>query len=305
MRPYHTIQRAALLTELTTHTLRAWERRYAALTPQRTASNRRLYSDGDIERLVLLRKAIQSGQSIGRIAGLPTEDLRRLVAEDTMPASVGPAASTLLMPPFLDEGRHAIEQFDAVALERFLTRSASSLGLVALIDQIVIPLLTHLGEGWRDGSVRIANEHMASAVIRAHLLRTFHTFQPLRSAPCLIVTTPAGQHHEFGALLAAVTAAIEGWRVLYLGTNLPAVEIAGAVQRSGAIAVALSIVYPPDDPGLPEELLTLRRSLGEAVPIIVSGRDSMAYRLALAAINAVIPSGLHGLRLELEAIRAR
>jgi methanogenic corrinoid protein MtbC1 len=301
----HTIQQAALQAGLSPHTIRAWERRYSALTPQRTLSNRRLYSDEDIAKLVLLRKAVQAGHSIGRIAGLPSEDLQRLIAEISALDGADAVTPSLPPAPLLDEGMRAIDRLDAWALEHFFARAASSLGTAAMIDQVVVPLLKRLGEGWSDGSVRIANEHMASMVLRTHLLRTLGSFQPPLPAPCLVVTTPVGQHHEFGALLTAVTAALLGWRVLYLGTNLPAEEIAGAVRRSGAVAVALSIVYPPDDPGLSEELITLRRSLGDEVPILVGGRDTTAYRHALTAIGAVIPGGLHSLRAELEAIRSR
>ena len=305
MRTDHTIQKAAFQAGLTTHTLRAWERRYAALNPQRTPSNRRLYTDDDIERLRLLRKAVQSGCSIGRIAGLPSEELQRLIALGSAPDGADAITPSLTPDPLLDEGLSAIDRLDTGTLENFFARAASRLGTAAMIDQVVVPLLRRLGEGWRDGTVRIANEHMASVTLRMHLLRTLVSSQPPPPAPCLVVTTPVGQHHEFGALLAAVTAALQGWRVLYLGTNLPAEEIAGAAQRSGANAVALSIVYPPDDQGLSEALLTLRRCLGDAVPILVGGRDTTAYRHALTAIGAVIPGNLHGLRAELEAMRSR
>ena len=305
MRKDHSIQQAALQSGLSPHTIRAWERRYAALTPQRTLSNRRLFSDEDIAKLVLLRKAVQAGHSIGRIAGLPSEELQRLIAEISVLDSAEAITPSLPPDSLLDEGMRAIDRLDAWALEHFFVRSASSLGTAAMIDQVVVPLLKRLGEGWNDGSVRIANEHMASMVLRTYLLRTLGSFQPPLPAPCLVVTTPVGQHHEFGALLTAVTAALLGWRVLYLGTNLPAEEIAGAVQRSGAVAVALSIVYPPDDPGLSEELITLRKSLGDEVPVLVGGRDTTAYRHALTVIGAVIPADLHSLRAELVDIRSR
>lgn len=301
----HTIQKAALKTGLTPHSIRAWERRYAALTPQRTSSNQRLYSDEDIERLVLLRKAVQSGCSIGRIAKLPSDELQRLIAETSVSDSADTGAPSFTPEHLLEELMSTIERLDPAALEHLLARVASSLGTAAMLDQIVVPLLKRLGEYWRHGSGRIANEHMASMVIRTHLLRTLGSFQSPPPAPCLVVTTPVGQHHEFGALLVAVTAALQGWRVLYLGTHLPAEEIAGAVRRSGAIAVALSIVYPPDDPGLSEELLTLHKSLDNEALILVGGRDATAYRHVLTKIGAVIPGDLPALRTELEAIRSR
>ena len=77
----------------------------------------------------------------------------------------------------------------------------------------------------------------------------------------LVVATPAGQIHELGALLVGAAAANLGWHVTYLGASLPAAEIAGAARQNRARAVALSLVYPEDDPRLEGELTRLRESL--------------------------------------------
>jgi len=77
------------------------------------------------------------------------------------------------------------------------------------------------------------------------------------SAPALIITTPAGQLHELGAIPVGAAAVSQGWRVTYVGPNLPAEEIAGAAQQKRARAVALSVVYPEDDPHLSGELRRL------------------------------------------------
>ncbi len=301
-----TIQKAALLAGLTPHVIRAWERRYAALTPERSPSNRRLYTEGEIEKLLLLRKAVDSGHRIGQIAGLRLEELRGLSVELTASAvAAEETATSTEFGPLLNECLLAIERLDTEALEHCFARAASSLSTAAMIDRVMVPLLEQLGAGWREGNVRIADEHMASIVLRTHLMRTFGSIQPPRPAPHLVVTTPTGQHHEFGALLAAVTAAMQGWRVLYLGPNLPAEEIAGAVHRAGAQAVALSIVYPPDDLHLSDELLALRRCLGSDVAILVGGRDTNAYRDVLTAIGALVPGDLRGMRAALEAIQSR
>jgi len=305
MRREHTIQKAAQLAGLTPHTIRAWERRYGVLTPERTPSNQRLYTEEEIEKLALLQKVVQSGHRIGQVAGLPLEELRRLVAAPSEPDSTEAETVLLEKAPVLEECLLAIERFDPEALEHALARTAARLGAAAMIDQVVVPLLEHLGTGWHDGNVRIADEHIASAVLRTYLMRALSTFQPPKPAPLLVVTTPTGQNHEFGALLAAVKAALQGWRVLYLGPNLPADEIAGSVYRAGAQAVALSIVYPPDDLRLSDELPALRRSLGDSIPILVGGRGANAYRDILTAIGALVPGDLQDLRTELEAIQAR
>ncbi|MDH3428172.1 MAG: MerR family transcriptional regulator, partial [Gemmatimonadota bacterium] len=80
--PEHPIQVVSHRTGLSADVLRAWERRYGAVRPDRSASRRRLYSDRDIERLILLRRATKAGRTIGQIATLPDDRLRQLVASD-------------------------------------------------------------------------------------------------------------------------------------------------------------------------------------------------------------------------------
>ena len=82
MTEWHPIRVVARRTGLTPHVIRAWEKRYGAVTPHRTETNRRLYSQEDVERLTLLRRSTLLGRSIGQIAKMSTEELRRLVGED-------------------------------------------------------------------------------------------------------------------------------------------------------------------------------------------------------------------------------
>jgi len=76
---------AARRAGLTAHVIRAWERRYEAIVPERTSKGRRLYSEWEIQRLVLLRQAVDLGHRISEIADLPIEDLRVLVGQDAVP----------------------------------------------------------------------------------------------------------------------------------------------------------------------------------------------------------------------------
>ncbi|HLK59952.1 MAG TPA: MerR family transcriptional regulator [Chthonomonadaceae bacterium] len=296
----HTIKFAARHTGLSPHIIRTWERRYGALTPDRTATNRRLYSNEDMEKLTLLHQAVQSGHSIGQIAGLSLPELQSLTAETirTTQTALPPMAS------HLEASLHAVEGLDAESLEYHLTRAAALLGAAALIEQVILPLLQRMGDQWREGELRPAQEHMATAILRTFLGRTLASFQPPALAPRLIVTTPVGQLHELGALIAAVTAASEGWRVLYLGPNLPAEEVAGAVHQANAAAVALSLVYPPDDPRLVQELVSLRTYLGPERSVFVGGRAATAYRTTLDAMGFLHIEDMQALRGRLEALRS-
>jgi methanogenic corrinoid protein MtbC1 len=110
-----------------------------------------------------------------------------------------------------------------------------------------------------------------------------------------VVATPKGQLHEIGAMLAAAAATTEGWHVTYLGPDLPAESIAAAAMAVGARAVALSIIYPLDEDGLPDELMSLRRALPKDLKILVGGQGASRYAEVLEGIGAVRPRSAAGL----------
>jgi methanogenic corrinoid protein MtbC1 len=228
------------------------------------------------------------------------EKLRQLV-----PGSVSAPAPAGLAPAsaFLDGCIVAVKQLDFHALEEALKRAESVLGAQGLLQRVVGPLAQAIGELWREGAITAAHEHFASAVIRTFLGHAAKPFAGAANAPVLLVATPAGQLHELGALLAAASAANLGWHIIYLGASLPAAEIAGAAKQNHARAVALSLVYPEDDPRLGRELARLRELLSPEIPLLVGGRATYAYSEALDKAGAVQIKDLAHLCLTLDDLR--
>jgi len=299
------IQLVARLTGLSAHVIRIWEQRYRAVEPQRTATKRRLYSQRDIERLNLLRDVTHAGHSIGQVAQLPTDKLGKLVAASSRLQAPAVRASTQAPPTgsFVDDCLAAIKAFDATALDDALKRGATAFGALGMLQRVVAPLAQTIGDLWRDGALTSAHEHFASAALRVFLGNSAKPFGSMENAPVLIVATPAGQVHELGALLVGAAAANLGWQVTYLGASLPAAEIAGAVQHRRARAVALSLVFPQDDPGLPGELTRLRKSLPAEVELLAGGRAMPAYRDVLDKIGALPIENLTQLGSTLDDLR--
>jgi DNA-binding transcriptional MerR regulator/methylmalonyl-CoA mutase cobalamin-binding subunit len=302
---HHSIRVVTQRTGLSTHVVRVWEKRYGAVRPKRTASNRRVYSDAEVERLTLLRLATMGGHSIGSIANLPLERLKALAANagaDGL-AQAGAAAPVSLPESFQAAGLAAVKQMDARRFEAALQRALVALGHHGLLRQVIAPLAQTIGELWRAGEVTAAHEHFLSVNLKVFLGQAAKQFATPENAPGIIVATPAGQLHELGALMVNTAAAHLGWRTIYLGTSLPAAEIAGAAAQNRVNAVALSIVYPEDDPALPQELMNLRRFLPGPVKILVGGRAAAAYRPTLKRIGAIQTDGLDEFSKQLDALR--
>jgi DNA-binding transcriptional MerR regulator/methylmalonyl-CoA mutase cobalamin-binding subunit len=270
----HPIQVVSRRAGLSAHLLRAWEKRYEAVDPGRGPTGRRLYSDEDIERLRLMREAIGGGRRIGDVATLDLAALQRLVTEDreeraAPPGVESPVADTART---VEEALAAIRALDGLELRLLLSRALIALEPAAFMNEVATPIMHRVGVMWEHDQLTPGHEHLATTVFRRLLGEVVETLQPRGRRPAIVVAAPAGQRHELGAMLAAMTAALQGWRVVFLGGDLPARDIAQAAADSGAQAVALSITR--DDPGAVAEVETLHGGLGGGVPILAGGQGA-------------------------------
>jgi methanogenic corrinoid protein MtbC1 len=290
----HPVRMVVQRTGLTPDLLRAWERRYAVVKPTRTAGGQRLYSDADVARLSLLKEAVDGGRAISQVAPLDDAAIRAIIDADTAAERAQPLRAV----PFATEdgdsvlaaALKAVDDFDGPALEQLLRAAALRFSVDAMLDEVLGPMLFTIGSLWHAGALDPANEHMATATIRRVLGWMMDHAAMASTAPTIVVATPTGQTHEMGAMLVAATIAARGWRVVYLGADLPATEIANAAIRTRARAVALSIVYPLDDGRLAGELQRLRDALPNAVPVLVGGSGVSAYTDAIRTA-AMTPVG--------------
>jgi methylmalonyl-CoA mutase cobalamin-binding subunit len=211
----------------------------------------------------------------------------------------------LLAERYRPECLAAIGRMDQRALESQFTEALIEMGHQSMLLHLIAPLTVEVGERWRSGQLTVAHEHFASDAIRTFLWNSSRPFPMADSTPNLLVATPAGQLHELGAIIVAAAARNQGWRVTYLGTSLPAAEIAGAVRLNESRAVLLSIVYPDDDPHLPGELRALRQFLPEHTAILVGGRATGGYLEAIQDIGAHHVNSLEELYPALESLRRK
>jgi MerR family transcriptional regulator, light-induced transcriptional regulator len=295
-------------TGLSAHVLRVWEKRYGAVVPQRTPTQRRVYSDADVQRLRLLRQATLLGHPIGSISSLPNEALEKLIkaAAARQPISAMPSmdnGAPRLDLPIIRDCMDAVKAFDADALNTLLERAAVESGHTALLRHVIAPLTEQLGDLWSKGILRMSHEHFATALIRSFLLNPARQYAGGNATATLVAATPQGQLHELGAVMVTALAMEQGWRAVYLGPSLPAAEIAGIASQNQARAVALSIVYPDDDPNLERELRDLRRFLPKNTTVLVGGRAAEAYRAEIDAIGAILIEDLAQLQVELAKAR--
>ncbi len=256
---------------LSPHLIRKWEERYNIVTPGRSETNRRAYSRDDLNKLKLIKEAKELGHSLIHLSDLSESELKEIVATGIVDGKV----STQTDLP--EEGFHLENCFRAAVstdtddLEIALNRASLALDTDSLITGVIKPLMHRIGNMWSDGEIQIYMEHRISSVIRTFLGNYIQSKNIRTDAPVVVITTPAGQYHEFGALTTAVGAVIEGWKPEYLGPNLPAEEISSAVNEVGADLLALSITISDDSGNLFYELKKTRDLTPKDIPILIGG----------------------------------
>jgi methanogenic corrinoid protein MtbC1 len=296
--PRHPIAVVADRTQLSQDVLRVWERRYRAVEPGRSDGGQRLYSDADIERLRLLSVATRMGRPIRLVAVLPTPDLARMVREDEQSRGVATSGGRAVAPAeeIIEPALALTIALDAPGLESLLRRALLAVGLNGFLESVAAPLLVRIGEGWQAGRLAPSHEHLATAIVHRVITGALQTVAAPSDAASLVVATPAGERHEMGALLVAATAAAEGWRVTYLGADLPAADIVDAAVRTNARMVALSVMFVADSSALIDEVRLIRGELPASIPVLVGGRGAGAIGSELSAVGIQLLGDLAELR---------
>lgn len=301
IRPTQTLSIGALARAIgiPVETLRTWERRYGTPQAERTQSGHRRYSMDTLQKLRLVRSAIQAGHRASLVVGASEETLRELIA--TIPEAARDAPLAHAPDSGSEETRHRasiqrcielMRSFDGRALDRELTAGLAALGALRFMELRVAPLLDEVGERWSTGDLGVRHEHFASERIQEFLVRQWRPLSDAATGPVCVCATPPGEQHTLGLQMAAYTLALNNVRVIYLGASLPADELASAVDNHAARLALMSAARGTHSGELRDHCQALRAAVGNEVTILVGGggfadvpADAVGFN-SLRALNA-------------------
>ena len=294
----YSIKAVAQATGLTVETLRAWERRYGIVVPNRDASGRRVYRPEDVLRLRRLREATERGHPIGRLAGLDDDHLASLLNETADRRAR--ATSNAFVDRILESAQH----FRSADCEQALTLAIAMLPPQQLVSDVLQPLLREVGERWHRGDFAISQERLVSTIVRRHVGLMLDAYdRNARRAPIVFATLP-GERHELGLLACAMMCASRGYKIHYLGPDLPAAEIARFAREVGAAVVALSVVMPDKVGDAPAQLAELVAGLPEATEVWLGGATARELPTAALPERCVVMTDNTELDQRLEMLAA-
>lgn len=286
--PKYLIGTVTKRTGLSIDVVRVWERRYGAVRPARSDGGTRLYSDADVLRLRRLRQAVENGHSIGQAAKLSESELDELISDAGQPRD-GADPYRAVRERFIE----AVQTMDVVAADQELARAATLFPARELVKKIVVPILDEVSERWARKEFGVAHEHFASGLLRSMLVSLLRIYRPYGNLDTLVLATPAGERHEFGLLFAALLAAAHGWRVVYLGVDLPADEIALAVKLTNARVLALSLATERAETHA--ELESISNLVSAPTRVWIGGAGALRHRPLIDRANWILVRDLEEL----------
>jgi methanogenic corrinoid protein MtbC1 len=239
---------------VTPDVLRAWERRYSLLRPERSKGGYRLYSPKDEDRVRAMVRQLE--------AGVPAGEAARLVLEGGGASEIaGPSLDTLK-----GELRQALDCFDDARAQAVLDTLITELSFEAIARQVILPYLRDLGDRWERGEASVAQEHFASIVLRGRLLALARGWDRGGGPRALLACAP-GERHDLGLIVFGLALRQHGWRITYLGADTPVETLAAAMRELSPAAVILTALRPDRLHPIRELLTELARN----TPLYLAG----------------------------------
>ncbi len=205
---------------MTPDLLRVWERRYGLLSPERTEGGFRLYSAQDEARVRAMQRHLAEGYAAGVAARMALRAPARPAG--TEPDDVMAAARAEL--------GEALEGFHDVEAQVVIDRLLAAFSVEAVLRDVVLPYLRDLGDRWGRGEVSVGQEHFASAVLQGRLMGLARGFD-LGVGPRALLACPPTERHELGLLCFGIGLRDHGWRITYLGADVPMDTIRDVADR--------------------------------------------------------------------------
>lgn len=279
----YSIRVASRLTGVSSDTLRMWERRYGFPKPIRNESQVRVYTDADIERLVLVSRALKSGFRSGEVIHRSIDELRALLV-----SSARVEAENDPRTPTIESLLERLIADDPRGLRDELQRSIARLGPKQFLTDVAAPLVAHVGTAWASGRIAVRHEHLVSEVLSSKLRLLLSAYDDRSTAPIVLLATLSDEQHGLGLDMVALYLALEGATPRVLGVNTPPDQIAEAAIAFGAQVVGVSISEASDMEATEAQLGHVLNALPGDMEVWVGGKHARRLTLRDVRVRQVI-----------------
>ncbi|MCH2109806.1 MAG: MerR family transcriptional regulator [Polyangiaceae bacterium] len=275
------IRTVSEITGIPRNTLIAWERRYGIVSPERHSNGYRDYSESDLNILLKVRGAIETGLKISEAVQLvKSEKAKVFTPEPTIapaPTPLADADPSSALKELTEQLTDALTHFRRAEADEILLR-VNHIPFDTKLRGLLFPVLRNIGDLWTQGKVSIAQEHYASGHIRSHLAAfQLSIGSPDDSAPKAVCAAVAGDLHDIPALALSIRLGLAGYQTAYFGADTPAEPLGQCIQTQLPQLVCISMVAPISGDRINQYIIELRRPAIEHCRYIIGGAGIPPY----------------------------
>ncbi len=223
-----TISQLQQLSGIKAHTIRIWEQRYNALTPDRSEGNTRSYNNEQLKRLLNIVSLLEEGYKISQLGIMTDQELHGLLAQKLQEYTSQENNNEY----FISQLIAASMSYDEPHFNAIYNQSVKELGLPGTYNDVLYPMLKRMGLMWGIDSISPAQEHFSSHLIKQKIFSAIETLpKPTDSKRNWLLFLPENEFHEIPLLFSNYLIQTEGHKVIYLGSNVPLETLYKAVDE--------------------------------------------------------------------------
>lgn len=259
----YSIKELEQLSGIKAHTIRIWEKRHNIISPQRTATNIRYYSDEDLKKIINVSMLNTQGLRISKIAQMSAEEINSLILEKSeakTDASI-----------YVDQLVVAMVSMEEELFEKTLDQVVKKIGLEECVTQIIYPFMEKIGVLWQTKKINPAQEHFISNLIRQRIIVSIAALPlPGKKARKAMLFLPEGEVHEIGLLFFNYITRKRGINTLYLGQSVPYEDLKSVYKIHQPALIITSFISSPGPRHLEKYILQLSADFPQSL-ILASG----------------------------------
>ncbi len=236
----YTIADLERVSGIKSHTIRMWEKRYDLFSPMRTEGNHRLYSDDDFLKLLNISRFVKRGHRISTVAKWSESEMLGRMTELQESFINAEHAEQF----FLDEILAGTISYNENRIEQACTKILEKAEFEFLWSAVFLPALQRIGVLWMSKKINPAQEHFLSNFIRRKLEVAIDALPvPSNQKDGIVLFLPSDELHELGLLMCQYLIRKMGVAAIYLGQNVPGINVEKCIKTKKPRAALLFCNY--------------------------------------------------------------
>jgi len=283
------------LTGIKAHTLRIWEQRYGLVTPARTDTNIRYYTDENLRHLFNIALLNRNGLKISKLAQMTPEEI---AAKGAAIAQNNPNPNSQI-----DALTLAMIDLNESAFEQVFIEYVGSHGFENAMLELVYPFLDKLRLLWLTNSISPAHEKFVGQIIRRKLMCAIDQAISKSDTPVFLVYSPEGEMQELTLLFIQYLLRSRGMRVAYLGANVTISDLKDATHALKPDYVFTILQEPLPRHPIQAYVDNVVQAIGDC-DLLLTGQQFFVGQVKLPP-NATVLNGLPGTLQFLDSLKVK